>query len=471
LSTEPADLTIRSKRIHTPEGWRDGVLVVRGEQIEAIVGPETAPPAARHVDATDKVVIPGAIDTHVHVRDPGFTEKDDWEWASRAAAAGGVTTIIDMPNVDPIPNTVEVFRAHTANAAAKSIVDFGHNASATIPEEIVGLAEAGATAFKIFMMTDIGRGYPHMPGAAVNHHGTLYRIAEEIAKTGKTLLIHPWDQELYELMVERAQAKWGLDHRSYARAARQGEGIVLDSGVQTMILIQRETGARMHMLHMMTKGMVRMVQEAQARGQAVTAEANPHSLFVANSWDNIEKWGPYVLGLWVPEDHAEVLWDATVNGGIDVIATDHSPHTREEKERGWTDMYATPGGSPMVQHYLSLMLTAVNEGRISLDRVVELCSAGPARLCNAYPKKGVLAPGSDADIVVVDMDGEMTIRAEETYYKCGWTALDGRKVKGVPVLTVLRGRVIAEDGKVLAGPGNGRPVTRPAAMAAGSVPA
>jgi dihydroorotase (multifunctional complex type) len=462
LSPDQADLTIRSKRIHTSEGWRDGVVVVRGEVVDAIVGPVEAPAAARHVDATDKVVIPGAIDTHVHVRDPGFTDKDDWEWATRAAAAGGVTTVIDMPNVNPIPNTVEVFRAHTANAASKAIVDFGHNASATIPEEIVGLAEAGATAFKIFMMTDIGRGYPHMPGAAVNHHGTLFRICEEIAKTGRTLLVHPWDQEIYELMVERAQAQWGMDHRSYARAARQGEGIVLDSGVQTMILIQRETGARLHMLHMMTKGMIRMVRDAQARGQAVTAEANPHSLFVANDWDNIERWGPYVLGLWVPEDHAEALWDATINGGIDVIATDHSPHTREEKERGWTDMYATPGGSPMVQHYLSLMLTAVNEGRLSLDRVIELCCAAPARLCNAYPKKGVIAPGSDADIVVVDMDREHTIRAEETYYKCGWTALDGRIVKGVPVMTVLRGRVIAEDGKVLAGPGNGRPITQPA---------
>ena len=231
-----------------------------------------------------------------------------------------------------------------------------------------------------------------------------------------------------------------------------------------MILIQRETGVRLHLLHVMTKGGIQMIRDAKARGQAVTGEANPHSLFVANSWANIERWGPYVLGLWVPEDHADALWDATIDGGVDVIATDHSPHTREEKEVGWTDMYATPGGSPMVQHYLSLMLTAVNEGRISLERVVETCSAAPARLCNVYPKKGVIAPGSDADLVVVDMDREMTIHAEETYYKCGWTTLDGRTVKGVPTMTVLRGKVIAEDGKVIAEAGNGQPVT-PAAIA------
>jgi dihydroorotase (multifunctional complex type) len=447
--------------IHTPEGWQDGTVVVYGGRIAGIVEPGLAPAAERHVDAGDKPVIPGLIDTHVHVRDPGFTEKEDWTSASRAAAAGGVTTIIDMPNVQPVPNNVEVFRAHTANAAAKSMVDFGHNASATIPENIAGLAQAGATAYKIFMMTDIGRDYPHMPGTAVSDHGTLFRIAEEVARTGKTLLVHPWDQQLYELMVQRAQAKWGLDHRSYARAARQAEGIVLDSGIQTMILIQRETGVRLHLLHIMTKGGIQMIKDAQARGQDVSAEANPHSLFVANSWSAMEKWGPYALGLWVPDDHAEALWEATIHGGVDVIATDHSPHTREEKERGWTDMYATPGGSPMVQHYLSLMLTAVNEGKISLERVVETSCANPAKLCNVYGKKGVITPGADADLVVLDMDQEVTVKAKETFYKVGWTTLDGRKLKGVPTLTALRGRVIFEDGKVSAEPGFGQTITPP----------
>ncbi len=463
INSPKAQLTIRSTRIHTPEGWQDGTIVVYGGKIAGVVEPGLAPAAERHIDAGDKPVIPGLIDTHVHVRDPGFTQKDDWFSASQAAAAGGVTTIIDMPNVQPVPNNVEVYRSHTANAASKSVVDFGHNASATIPENIAGLAEAGATAFKIFMMTDIGRSYPHMPGTAVNHHGTLFRICEEVAKTGKTLLVHPWDQELYELLVARAQAKWGKDYRSYARAARQAEGIVFDSGIQTMILMQRETGVRLHLLHVMTKGGIQMIKEAQARGQAVTAEANPHSLFIANSWSAIEKWGPYVLGLWVPEDHAQALWDATVQGGVDVIATDHSPHTREEKEVGWTDMYATPGGSPLVQHYLSLMLTAYNEGKISLERIVETCCANPARLCNVYGTKGAITPGADADLVVLDLDQEMTIRAEETYYKVGWTTLDGRTVKGVPTHTILRGNVIAENGVVTAEAGSGRPITLPTA--------
>jgi len=213
----------------------------------------------------------------------------------------------------------------------------------------------------------------------------------------------------------------------------------------------------------MTIGGIEMIRAAKAAGRAVTAEANPHSLFVANSWASIERWGPMALGMWVPDDHAEALWQATVDGPIDVIATDHAPHTRAEKEIGWTDMFAAPGGSPMIQHYLSLLMTEVRIGRLPLERVLELCTSGPARLVGLYPRKGAIAPGSDADIVVVDPDREAIISAAESYSKCGWTNLEGRSVTGLPVMTILRGRVIAEDGIVLAEPGYGQPVTPPRA--------
>jgi dihydroorotase-like cyclic amidohydrolase len=153
------------------------------------------------------------------------------------------------------------------------------------------------------------------------------------------------------------------------------------------------------------------------------------------------------------------------------MGTDHSPHTRAEKELGWTDMFAAPGGSPIIQHYLSLLLTEVNEGRgIGLERVVELCSSAPAKLLDLYPQKGAIAVGSDADLVVLDMDKEMVVRATESYYKCGWTSLEGRAVKGVPVMTILRGRLIAEDGKVTAAPGYGELVS-PGAQAANTIAA
>jgi len=461
--TAMLDLAVRSRRIWTPEGWRDGVVAIAGGRIESVRGPDETPRATRIIDATERVVMPGLIDTHAHLRDPGFTDKEDFTTGTQAAAAGGVTTVLDMPNVRPPTTDAAKLRAHLANAKAKSIVDFGHNASATVPENVAGLAEAGATAFKIFMMTDIGRDYPHMPGIAVDDHATLFRICEEVARTGLPLFVHPWDQSLYQLFVERAWAEWGRDFRSYARAGRQGDGIVLDSGIQTMILLQRETGVRLHILHVMSIGGIELIQAAKAAGRAVTAEVNPATLAGVNSWAGVERLGPLALGMWVPDAHAAAVWQATVDGPIDVVASDHAPHTRAEKEIGWTDMFASPGGGPMIEHYLSLLLTEVNAGRLTLERVIELCASGPAKLVNAYPRKGAIAPGSDADLVIVDLERQAVISAANSHSKCGWTSLEGRTVTGLPVMTILRGRVIAENGVVLAEPGYGEPLTAPRA--------
>ncbi|MCC7367713.1 MAG: dihydroorotase family protein [Chloroflexi bacterium] len=450
------DLIVRSRRIYTPGGWLDGAVAVRGEKIAALLTADEIPAAERTIDAGEQPVIPGLIDTHIHLRDPGFTHKEDFETGTRAAAAGGVTTVLDMPNVEPPTNTVGRLLNHLENAASKSLVDFGHNAAGTVPDNIAGLAEAGATAFKVFMMADIGRDYPHMPGIAVDDHATLFEICEQVARTGKTLFIHPHDQKLYDLFVNRAWDNWGTDFRSYARAWRDGDGVVLDSGIATMLRFQKATGVKLHVLHTSTIEGFKMVRDAKAEGRPVTCELNPFSLFLTNSWENIEKYGPYCLGIWIPDHHAKATWDALLDGTADVIATDHAPHTKEEKEIGWTNMYAAPGGSPIVQHYLSLLLNAVNAGRVSLERVVELCCEKPARLVGLYGRKGVLLPGADADMVVLDLNKKDTISAATSYSKCGWTAMEGWEVQGVPTMTILRGRVIAEHGQVLAEPGSGR---------------
>jgi dihydroorotase (multifunctional complex type) len=459
MTSLPADLTVRSRTIHTTDGWRDGVVVVRGGRIDAIVPSAEEPPAAERIDASELAVLPGLIDTHIHLRDPGFTDKEDATTGTMAAAAGGVTTVLDMPNVDPPTTDAARLTAHLENLGRKAVVDFGHNAAATVPEHIAGLAEAGATAFKVFMMGDIGRDYPHMPGIAVDDHATLYRICEAVAATGRPLFVHPWDQSLYALFVERAWERWGRDFRSYARAGREGDGIVLDSGIATMLLLQRETGVRLHVLHLMSTGGIELIRAAKAAGRAVTAEVNPASLFVNDDWERIERLGPYALGMWVPPEHAAAIRAETEDGIVDVIGTDHAPHTRDEKERGWQDMYATPGGAPMVEHYLSLLLTEVDARRLTLDRVVELCATGPARLVDLYPRKGAIAPGADADLAIVDLRRRSVISAATSHAKCGWTPLEGREVVGRPVMTVVRGSVIAREGDILVEPGFGRPVS------------
>jgi dihydroorotase (multifunctional complex type) len=452
------DLVIRSRRILTAAGWLDGRIEVDGGRIAALVpaGAASADRAGRTIDAADLVVLPGLVDTHAHIRDPGFTHKEDWAHGSRAALAGGVTTVLDMPNVDPPPNTVERFLVHRDHAARQSATDFGHNVAGTIADEIPGLAAAGAAAFKVFMVRDARRTYPHMPGIAVDDHAELYRIAEAVAATGLPLMVHPHDSAIAELYAARAIAAWGRGPVSYARSLRMGDGLVMDAGIATMLEIQRATGVRLHLLHVSTPGGITMIRRAKEDGRVMTAEANPFHLFVVNDLATIERHGPYALGQWLPEVHATALWEAVLDGTIDVIGSDHTPHAREEKEPGWTDMFATPGGSPTIQHYLSLLLDAVAAGRITLERIVELCATAPARLLGWAGRKGSIEVGADADLVVVDPSAEATIREADVLSKCGWTVLDGRVVRGVPTMTIRRGEVVYEGGRVSAEPGSGR---------------
>ncbi len=453
------DLVVRSSRIITPGGEFNGQIAVRDEKIVALLGPSESAPSTRRVDAGDKPVIPGLIDTHCHFRDPGYTHKEDYEHGTRAAAAGGVTTVFDMPNVDPPTTTPERLKAHLDNAAGKAVVDFGHNASGVVPENIKELAEAGATAFKVWMMKDIGRDYPHPPGTSLTNHAMLYRVFEAVAETGLPLYIHPHNHDLYELFVKRSQEQWGMDFRSYARALRGGDGVVLNTAIATILEMQRSVGTRLHVLHLSTREGVRMVREAKAQGRPITAEANPFAMFVTNNWDNIEKKGPYALGFWVPEEDNPSMWQAILDGTVDVIGSDHGPHTKEEKEVGWTDMYTAPGGSPFIEQYLRLMLTKVNEGTMSLQKVVELCSSSPAKLTGYYGRKGAIMPGADADLVVLDMAHEEILKAENSHYRCGWMPSEDFPSKGRPIMTILRGNVIMEDGKVTAEAGSGRLLT------------
>lgn len=448
------DLLVRGGQVWTPGGIVAADIAVAGEKVAALAAPGALAEAKRTIDASGKFVIPGLVDTHTHHRDPGFTHKEDLTTATRAAAAGGVTLTVGMPNVNPPTTSVERFRALVEDGRKKAIVDFNHNPSGTDPEEVPKLAREGCLAFKIFMVKDTGRDYPHMPGIGLHHHGQLFRCFEAVAATGLPLMVHPHDQDLMDELEQRYWRRGDRSPQAYAKAYREHEGIIWDTAIATLIRFQKAAGTRLHILHMSTPGGLELVRRAKAEGRAVTCEVNPWALFLA-TWENVEKMGPYCLGFWVPDEHAEALWRAIEDGTIDVIGTDHAPHTREEKEIGWQDMWRSPGGEPQIQDYLRLFLDEVNRGRITLDRVVRLASYNPARIFGVYPRKGVIQVGSDADLVIIDLAREETILNETTYTKVGWTPYHGRKVKGAPVMTLVRGRIVMENGHVLGKPGDG----------------
>lgn len=452
------DALVKDGLIVTAEGRFAGSVGIRDGKVAGIYAPGETPPARETIGADGLAVLPGVVDTHSHHREgsePGFEYKETIETATRACAAGGVTTSIGMPNVNPPVNSAELLRRQLAVYARESLVDYNFNPAGTVPAELDELATLGIIAFKVFMVVDTGRPYPHMSGIGVHEHGRLFRIMKDCARLGVPLMIHPHDQSLMDAIEEEYWARGERDFRAYARAYAEHDGLLWDSSIATLLRFAEAAGCHLHILHVQTEGGVRMIREAKARGQKVTCEINPWALFLGCDWANVERLGSYALSYWVPEKNLPALWAGLADGTIDMVATDHAPHTREEKELGWTDGWKAHTGTPSTQFYLSLCLTAAHEGKLTLEQVVEVCCSRPARAFG-LAGKGEIRAGADADLVLVDLAREHVIGDAEVLSRIGWTPYAGRHVKGVPVRTILRGRTIYRDGEVVGDKGYGR---------------
>ena len=449
-------LTIEHGRVWTPNGLLDDTtVIVEGSKIIDIQPSGTSEGAGERIDASGMLVLPGFIDTHSHHREPGFTHKEDITTATRAAAAGGVTTTVGMPNVNPPLTTEEGYRTLLDVYAEKALVDYNIHPAPTQPGEVPKLAAAGALGFKIFQVVDTKRSYPHMPGLGVTDDGEMLEIFESVATTGLPLLVHPHNQELMDKFEQRYWARNEYGPLAYAAAQRTYDGLVWNTAIQILLLLQEAVGTRLHVLHLVTVASVEMVRQAKARGRRVTSEVNGFALFLGD-WELIERNGPRALGRWVPPEVKDALWAGMEDGTVDVLGTDHGPHTLEEKEPGWEDMWKAPSAVPQLQDYLTQLLhKGVRDDRISLDTAVRVASYQPAVTFGLYPQKGTIEAGTDADIVVVDPDMEIEFRDENALSKCGWTPYHGEKARGVPIHTLVRGRFVYRDRRLVGEPGWG----------------
>jgi dihydroorotase (multifunctional complex type) len=448
------DIRIHGGTVHLPWGESEVDVLIDGERIGGFVAPETQLEAKETIEAKGLHVLPGLVDLHAHSRTPGLTHKEDFRTLSHAAAVGGITTIVDMPNVEPPTDSVQLFEQKREIAARDCIVDWGHFVSGSQPDRVRSLATAGVTGFKIFM---VGGGYPHDDRIAVSSNAQLFRAMRSIAPTGLPCLVHPFDQALFDMFTQEALAAGRPPNHVTRADIYAGIDIIWRSAVTTLLEFQEETDVRLHLLHTHASGSLQRIRDAKARGVHVTAAIDPKYFHLTQ--DDLERLGPRAYsGAAVTSDpeRLALIWRCLKDGTIDTIDSDHGPHTLEEVEVARLNAWKAQLGSPQYDDLLSLMLTDVNAGLIDLSSIVRLMCENPARLIGRYPQKGAVAVGSDADLVLIDLKASRIARDEAVISKVHWTPYAGRTMVGLPVTTIRRGEVIARNRTITAPAGSGR---------------
>jgi dihydroorotase len=431
------DLLIRGGTVAGPNGIGEADVGVRAGRIAAI-GNLSGDAAGEIFEARGLHVLPGVIDTQVHFREPGNEHKEDLESGSRAAVLGGVTAVFEMPNTNPPTTTRFALEDKLARAKGRMHCDYAFYVGAT-PQNVGALGEleraAGVAGVKAFLGSSTGT-------LLLDHDED---ILAALMAGERRMAVHSEDEARLRERFSLAEKGKPAMHPVWrdAETARRSTERVLS--------LARDAGRRLHVLHVTTADELPLLADAR---DFATAEMSPQHLTLSAP-ECYERLGTYAQ-MNPPirdETHREVLWKAVREGMIDVIGSDHAPHTREEKERVYP---ASPAGMPGVQTLVTLLLDHANAGRLSLARFVDLTSAGAQRVFG-IAAKGRIAKAYDADFTIVDLKARRKIENSWIASKCGWTPFDGMTTTGWPVATIIRGQIVMRDGALVAA-GTGEPV-------------
>jgi dihydroorotase len=431
------DLVLENGICVTPSGRAQVDLGIVDGTIAA-VGCLGQHSAKERFDAKGLHVLPGVVDPQCHFREPGLTHKEDLGSGSASAALGGVTTFFEMPNTQPNTDSAEQLEWKVRRARETSHVDFAFFVGATNENaERLGALERlpGCAGVKMFCGSSTGTLLVDKPE---NQRRVMQSGRRRIACHSEDEARLQARKSLFEGQGPAAHPQW------------RDEACAVIS-TQNLLALSKETGRRLHVLHVTTAGELPLLEAHKA---LVTFEVCPQHLTLTapecyERLGTLAQMNPPIRDV----RHQEALWAAVRSGLVDVLGSDHAPHTLEEKQKPWP---ASPSGMPGVQTLVPLMLDHVNAGRLTLERLVDLTSAGPARVFGMQ-RKGRLAPGYDADFTLVDLSAKRTITNDWSKSRCGWTPFDGLRVVGWPMATIVRGQVVMRDG-ALFGPPRGLPV-------------
>jgi len=399
----------------------------------------------QRIDAKGRFILPGLVDGHAHLHDPAFTNREDFTSGSSAAAAGGVTTVVEMVLSTPV-DTAERVQAKIEEGKRRSIIDFSLHAgmmNLNNLQNIGSIAKIGVRSFKTFTCK------PYY----VDDHG-LMSLMRETVMQNSILNVHAEDEQTANENLE----KLTLSGRKDPMAHTQWKpNIAEERAVRKVVDYAQSLHGRVHISHMSSAQGVTIVRNAKKARARVTTETCPH--YVTFTRKDMKKQGPYLKmnpSLKSPGD-VQALWKGLRDRTVDIVTSEHAPGTREEKEVGWREIWAAWGGVPAVETMLPVMLSkGVNDGRLSLAMVQRVCCENPAKIFGLYPAKGQIAPGADADLVIVDLKLKRKVHAQELHYKVGWTPYEGMVMKGWPTVTISKGQVMFQDGQVIGKPGSAR---------------
>jgi allantoinase len=439
----PADILVREGRIA-------GLVDDAGE----IDGPR--------FDATGLTIFPGGIDMHVHMREPSKLDREGFCHGTASAVAGGITTVIEMPQADPLVVDVETFRLKRGLAEEHSLCDFGLYVAAVgqTPDELEALHAEGAMGFKAFLCAS-SPGYPRLDDAR------LLECLQQLAALDALLVVHAENDDLLQAGLARMKQAGRTDPLAHAESRPP---LVEVEAISRAVLLAAVTGARLHVAHVSTIGGVDAVTHGRAQGAHVTCETCPQYLLM--DLDDLVRLGPYARCAPAIRDRSEVegLWSAVLEGKISALASDHSPYIPYEKDAGLDDIFRATLGLNIIQTMLpGVADEGFNRRGLSTTAFARLSAANPARILGLYPRKGSIQVGADADLAFWDLSEEWEVRRDDLLSKHPWTPLEGRRLRGRVVATMRRGTFVFQDGAITADPGPGvflHPPTVPSMAAA-----
>ena len=438
MMTQTYDLIVRGGEVanHAGRGPAD-VGVIDGKI--AFIGDLSQASAGETFDATGLTVLPGVIDTQVHFREPGLEWKEDLETGSRAAALGGVVAVFEMPNTNPNTTDPDTMADKLVRAKDRMWTDHAFYVGGTHENaDYLGELERlpGCCGVKVFMGASTG------DLLIADDEG----VRKVLSNVRRRATFHSEDE--YRLVERRGLARTG-DWTSHPEV-RDAESAIRST--RRLVGLAQETGARIHVLHVTTKDEMEFLRFHK---DVATVEITPQHLTLAAP-EAYERLGAYAQ-MNPPirsQEHVDALWLWGMQQGVaDVLGSDHAPHTKEEKAKPYP---ASPSGMPGVQTLVPLMLTHVAQGRLSLERFIDLTSAGAQRVFGTA-NKGRMAVSYDADLTIVDLKAKRVITHDQQASRCGWTPFDGFEATGWPMATLVRGRVVMQDGELI-GAAHGRPV-------------